>query len=347
MKPVVLIRRAACVAVMMMIAGATQVQAQYGPVKIGPGVSADIFRDDLCWERLGYIFKTTRTARDFQENLGYLPRDTSFSYTRVDAPSGGGKTVKATITFKSGNVEEFIRVPCPPPETATLPPGYPFVPFSPEIDRQTSALWNGPFAGVQVTGEWSGVDTSEFNGAGVRTFQSHDTGSGVGGGFDIGWNWQPWSNRFVVGVVGDANWLNDRVRHDFAGGNYIGTDMTFMGSAQVRGGVLVNPSFLLYVQTGVAVANQQFKIDFGGPETNESQWTPGYTLGFGFEAKLPIRQLSFGRTMSVFAEYSHTQWDTSKLHMPVASPLFDYSWIRQTDAVKVGARVSWGDGPPQ
>ncbi len=344
MKPVVLIGRAACVAVMM-IAGATQVQAQYGPVKIGRGVSADIFRDDLCWERFGYIITRSRTAGDFQETLGYLPRDTSFVYSSVDAPSGHGKTVKATITFKSGNVEEYIRVPCPPPER--LPPGYPFVPFSPEVDRLTSALWNGPFAGVQVTGEWSGVDTSEFNGAGVRTFQSHDTGSGVGGGFDIGWNWQPWNNRFVVGVVGDANWLNDRVRHDFVGGNYIGTDMTFMGSAQVRGGVLVNPSFLLYVQTGVAVANQQLKIDFGGPETNESQWTPGYTLGFGFEAKLPIRQLPFGRSMSVFAEYSHTQWDTSRLHMPVASPLFDYAWMRQTDRVTVGARVSWGDGPPQ
>jgi opacity protein-like surface antigen len=345
MKPVALVRQAACVVVAMMIAGVTQVQAQYGPVKIGHGVSADIFRDDLCWERLGYVFKTTRTARDFQENLGYLPRDTSFSYTSVDAPSGRGKTVKATITFKDGTVDAYIRVPCPPPGTAPAS-DFRYVPFSPEIDRLTSALWRGGFGGVQVTGEWSGVDTSEFNGVGVRTFQSHDRGAGVGGGFNVGWNWQPWNDRYVVGVVGDGNWLNDHVRHDFAGGNYIGSNMNFMGSAQVRGGVLVNPSFLLYAQTGVAVANQQLKIDFGGPETNESQWTPGYTLGFGFEAKLPIRQLPFGRSMSVFAEYSHTWWDTSKLHMPVASPLFDYDWLRKTDRVTVGARVSWGDGTP-
>lgn len=339
-----------CIAMAMTMGGITQAQAQAGKVTIGRGVGADIFRDDLCWDPVGYIrglgpFSWGQSARDFQHSIS---GDAPVTYTSVDAPSGQGKTVKAAIIDKNkGATYEFIRVPCPPPQTA--PPDYGWRPFStdPADKYWPGGGWAGPFAGVQVVGEWSGVTTSEFNGAGVRTFHSQDFGSGVGGGVNLGWNWQPWNPSTVVGIVLDANGLNDRVRHDFAGGNYIGSDMNFTGSAQVRGGMLVNPSFLLYVQTGVSVANQQLKIDFGGPETNESRWTPGYTLGLGAEVKLPMKPLPFARSMSLFAEYSHTWWDTANLRMPVASPLFDYGWLRQTDAVKFGARVSWGDGAPR
>lgn len=338
MKPIDSIRASvvplfACIAMMMTMSGITQVQAQAGKVTIGRGVGADIFRDDLCWDPVGYIrglgpYPWGQSARDFQHSIS---GDAPVTYTSVDAPSGQGKTVKAAIVDKNkGATYEFIRVPCPPPADTYRPGG-----------------WAGPFAGVQVVGEWSGVTTSEFNGAGVRTFHSQDFGSGVGGGVNVGWNWQPWNPSTVVGIVLDANGLNDRVRHDFAGGSYIGSDMNFTGSAQVRGGVLVNPSFLLYAQTGVSVASQQIKIDFGGPETNENRWTAGYTLGFGGEVKLPMKQLPLGRSISLFAEYSHTWWDTANLRMPVASPLFDYAWLRETDAVKFGARVSWGDGAPR
>jgi opacity protein-like surface antigen len=205
--------------------------------------------------------------------------------------------------------------------------------------------WTGAFAGVQLGGSWSGVTTSEFlAGTDIRTNRFDDNGSGFGGGVNFGWNWQPFARSTVVGVVFDINGLNDKVQHDFTGGNYIGTVMNFTASAQARGGVLVTPNFLLYGQGGISIANQQLKIDFGGAETNESQIVPGFTLGFGGEWKIPTNPLPFGRSMSLFADYSHTWWDTARLDRPVASPFFDYTWRRETDALKFGARISWGNG---
>ncbi|HWX07159.1 MAG TPA: hypothetical protein VN065_15135 [Bradyrhizobium sp.] len=214
--------------------------------------------------------------------------------------------------------------------------------------RTELASWTGPFIGAQAAGSFSTLTTSEYFAAtGVRTNQFDDTGSGFGGGVNFGWNWQPWNPSIVVGVVFDVNGLNDKVRHDFAGGSYIGATVNFTASAQVRGGVLVTPNFLLYGQGGLSVANQQLQIDFGGPETNESKIVPGSNLGFGGEWKLPTNPLPFGRSMSLFADYSHTWWDTARLDMPVASPFFNYTWQRETDAVKFGARINWGDGPPR
>jgi hypothetical protein len=33
--------------------------------------------------------------------------------------------------------------------------------------------------------------------------------------------------------------------------------------------------------------------------------------------------------------------------MPDASRFFNNTWQRETDAVKFGARINWGDGPPR
>jgi hypothetical protein len=231
--------------------------------------------------------------------------------------------------FYSGG-HNYVRVPCPP------------------ASQSSSTSWTGGFGGVQLVGSWSGVTTSEYLAAtGVRTNQFDDTGSGFGGGVNFGWNWQPWNPSTVVGVVFDINGMNDKVQHDFAGGNYIGSIVNFTASAQVRGGVLVAPNFLLYGQGGLSIANQQLKIDFGGPETNESKIVPGLTLGFGGEWKLATNPLPFGRSMSLFAGYEHTWWDKARLDMPDASRFFNYTWQRETDAVKFGARINWGDGPPR
>lgn len=57
--------------------------------------------------------------------------------------------------------------------------------------------------------------------------------------------------------------------------------------------------------------------------------------------------LPLGRTLSLFAGYEHTWWDTARLDMPDASRFFNNTWQRETDAVKFGARINWGDGPPR
>lgn len=104
---------------------------------------------------------------------------------------------------------------------------------------------------------------------------------------------------------------------------------------------MVTPDMLLFAQTGVSFAHQQLKIDFGGPATNESKWTPAFTLGFGGEWKLPAPVLPFSKRTSVFIDYKRTWWSTAKLTMPTASPFFNYGWQRNTDGIDIGLRFRW------
>jgi hypothetical protein len=202
--------------------------------------------------------------------------------------------------------------------------------------------FTGPFLGVQFTGSWSSVGTREYLAAtGMRTNAFDDTGSGFGGGVNFGYNWQPWQNNAVVGVIFDINGVNDRVRHDFAGGNYIGSVVNFTASALARGGVLITPSVLLYGQTGISIANQQLQIDFGGPETNESKVTPGFTVGFGAEWLVSALTGPAAKAPSVFIDFKQTWWDTPSLKTPVASPFFNYDWRRETESVTLGFRYRW------
>jgi hypothetical protein len=221
----------------------------------------------------------------------------------------------------------------------------------PETTRPAFQSWSGPFVGLQVTGSTSRVITNEFlTGTDIRSTSLVDHGTGFGGGVNFGWNWQPINATSLIGVVIDVNGVHEPVQHDFFGGAYIGSVVNFSASAQVRGGVLVTPNVLLFGQGGISVSNQQLKIDFGGPETNESKTIPGLTLGFGGEWKLhpfDFAAPTISRSLvtpSLFATYEHTWWDTAKLTMPAASPGFDYSWQRQSDTLKFGARINWGDG---
>jgi hypothetical protein len=200
-------------------------------------------------------------------------------------------------------------------------------------------FWTGFYVGGQIGGSFSSVGTSEFlAGTDIRTNHFHDTGSGFAGGANFGYDWQV-QNRFVVGISFDVNGTNDKARHDFVGGNYIGATIDFTASALVRGGVLVTPAFLLYGQTGVSIANQQLQIDFGGPETNESKLISGFTIGGGGEWKLSTSPVAFAKSTSLFVDYRHTFWEKATLSRPDASPFFDYAWCRETDAVNLGFRL--------
>jgi len=204
--------------------------------------------------------------------------------------------------------------------------------------------WRGPFGGGQLAVNVSRVQTREFiTGTAVETNSFNDRGSAIGGGVNAGYNWQPFGNTTVVGLVFDVEAMNNQVRHTFAGGTYIGSTVNVTGSAQLRAGVLATPSTLLYAQSGLSVANQRLQINFGGPQTNVSQVVPGYAAGVGAEWMLARNPLPFGRSMSVFVDYRHTWWDKAMLRMPAASPRFDYDWTRQTDRIAVGVRSQFGN----
>lgn len=215
---------------------------------------------------------------------------------------------------------------CPPNEHASLPP-------------TDTAGWGGAFVGISVTGSWSDVDTFEFlHATDILTNDLHDSGDGYGVGINGGYNWQPWDNSVVVGAVFNVDLAHDSVRHDFGGGDYIGSVRRFTGTAQGRIGTLVSPDLLLYGQTGFSIADQRLQIEFGGPETDESRTTWGYALGGGAELMLHCEQFS---RMSLFVDYDHIWWNNASLFAPAASPFFDYQWKRRSDIVRLGVRFTF------
>jgi hypothetical protein len=229
---------------------------------------------------------------------------------------------RAGTGFPAVEGADYVRVPCP---------------------STTQTSWTGPFGGAQFVLSISHVFTNEFSAAtGVQTNHFSDSGNGFGGGINGGFNWMPWGGSIVTGVVFDANGLSDKVNHTFPGGTFIGSTVNFEGSADVRAGVLVTPSTLLYGQTGVSVSDQRLQINFGGPITDTTQWTAGYNLGGGAEWKLPATALPWGRSTSLFVSYDHTWWSKASLGMPAASPFFNYTWLRQSDAVMAGLRIYFG-----
>jgi hypothetical protein len=252
---------------------------------------------------------------------GELLPTTPVGTPSVEQGATGGANLFGRAHLTNG--VDAVRVPCAPPAT--------------------QAAWTGPFGGAQAVGSWSHVSTNEFLAAtGVQTNHFDNSGNGFGGGINGGFNWMPWGGNIVTGVVLDANGMSDKVNHTFPGGTFIGSTVNFEGSADVRAGLLVTPSTLLYGQTGVSVADQRLQINFGGPITDTTQWTAGYNLGGGAEWMLPANVSLWGHSTSLFINYEHTWWDKASLTMPAASPFFNYTWMRQSDAVEVGFRVQFG-----
>jgi opacity protein-like surface antigen len=210
--------------------------------------------------------------------------------------------------------------------------------FSWATTIDTSPAWTGFYGGVQIGGSFSNVRANEYlAGTDIISNSLLDAGQNVYGGIHFGYDWQVRPN-WVIGVFSNINGMNDRVRHDFAGGFYIGATMDWRGSAQARVGYVAFPNTLFYVHGGLAFGGDNLEIDFGGPETNEHRLTTGWTIGGGVEVKLPQNVIPIGKATSVFLDFSHIRFDTEKLVMPVASPRFDYDWRRETNTIEGGLR---------
>jgi len=195
--------------------------------------------------------------------------------------------------------------------------------------------WAGPFVGGQIVGSLGTVGTSEVTTATGALFHHFDslTGGG-GGGVNLGYNWLPWGNSWLVGVVADIGGLSD------SGGHVFRTTDDVTGTAGVRIGLFTSPDLLWYGQTGVAVTDENIRVDFGGPITGRSHSGAGYALGSGAEWALPAMPLPLSATTaSVFIDYQHIWWDSGSLHMPAAVPTLNFRWQRDGDMLKAGLRL--------
>jgi len=198
---------------------------------------------------------------------------------------------------------------------------------------QEPSPWTGPFAGVEMLGSLDSVDTTETTAATGTVFHKFaSSGGGIGGGVNLGYNWQPWTSPVVVGALASFDGL------DNGAGQVFHTNDDWAGLIEGRVGYLSNPVLLWYGETGLALAQENVKVDFGGPVTSQSRTATGYALGGGVEWALPAHTLAVGGT-SLFFDYQHVWWQTGTIATPAAVPSLDFRWQRESNLVRVGLRL--------
>jgi outer membrane immunogenic protein len=174
----------------------------------------------------------------------------------------------------------------PPPAPAYVPPAP--LPY----------LWTGCYVGGNIGGAWSNVEVNNVSTGGSVS----ENNSGFAGGGQIGCDYQ-W-NAWVFGFrnMFDGTSLSSNRTFDIGS---VDSHTHWFDTLTARGGYLVQPNVLLYVQGGAAWAER--KLDFfnnAGAQVGEvSNTRTGWTVGGGAE-------WMFAPHWSVFAEYNFMGFGT-------------------------------------
>jgi outer membrane immunogenic protein len=196
-----------------------------------------------------------------------------------------------------------------------------------------SAQWSGPFVGAELLGSLDSVDTTETTAATGAVFHKFtSSGGGIGGGGDLGYNWQLPESQFVFGALASFDGLSN------GAGRVFHTNDDYAGLVEARAGYLLNPVLLWYGETGLALAQENVTASLGGPVTSQSRTATGYALGTGLEWALPVQTLAVAG-VSLFADYQHIWWDSGTMTMPAAAPNLDFRWQRESNIVRLGVRL--------
>jgi hypothetical protein len=219
----------------------------------------------------------------------------------------------------------WVRVPCPPPQTAAS---------------------TGLYLGGELVKNWGWVRSTERLAAtDVVTNQFSDRADPFGAGVIVGYKFAPWANSIVVSPFASFDFIHAPVNHTFANGSYLGTTANFMGTAGVKIGPQLDIGLWLYGIAGVSVLNETLNINFIPVSSSQSAWVAGGTLGAGIAWQPGFLQ-GFGHPVSLFLEYQHTWWQDATFNAPAASPFFNYTFARQDDVVKVGFTVDLSTPTP-
>ncbi|MET0408259.1 MAG: outer membrane protein [Hyphomicrobium sp.] len=174
---------------------------------------------------------------------------------------------------------------------ADLGPYQPYTPPQPEVEyRAPAAIWEGAYVGINGGYGWSNSTFTEPEG-------------GFGGG-QIGYNWQ--RDRIVFGIEGDFQ------AGDISGNAYNFADDAFAHSnvnwfSTVRGRLgIANGPLLVYGTAGLAIADFDTAVDFGGPRFRDSDTKTGYAAGGGVE-------WAFAPNWSMKAEYLYLGFGDDRL----------------------------------
>jgi hypothetical protein len=228
--------------------------------------------------------------------------------------------------------DEFIAdvvyddwVECPPPPLDFL------------FGRSAGDNFQGAYVGWSVLWDrGTSRVTERFADSGTFSDAFRNSSGSPGTGIRIGYNFAPTPGGFVVGMFIDANALSENIYQTFPAGGYLGTTVNFDGTAGVKAGFIVAPSFLpkpvwVYGIGGVSVMGETLKLYLGGPVSSSNQIVPGATMGFGIELQ-PVTDAP----VTIRAEYRHTIWEDAKFNMPSTSPTFNYTYTTWSDAYSLG-----------
>jgi outer membrane immunogenic protein len=145
----------------------------------------------------------------------------------------------ATIGLTSSQVAlaADLARPLPPAPAYTPPEPIPYI-------------WTGCYVGGNIGGIWSNVELNNISTAGTASASN----SGVAGGGQIGCDYQTGGWVFGIRNMFDATSLSNNGR--FSTVSFSGTADSrtqWFDTLTARGGYLVAPAVLLYVQGGAAV----------------------------------------------------------------------------------------------
>ena len=298
---------------------------------IGPGLYRAVggagLERDVCWQRQQLSDKGDRrwvNVKDYPLLSGAgLIFDAQLYVDDVFTGSEGDPNVVFVRERKTTRlVNRYTAVPCPPPP-----------PPPPRTAR-------GPVLGIyliKVTGDGHFVERLDSTDQITNTFDPRK--DPVGGGLLLGYGFNLSNNIGFMPFL-SVDFPNISVKQTFANGSFLGTASGVSGTAGIKVGPQFNDVWL-YGIAGVSALGEALKVNFLPVTSSTDTIVPGATVGAGIAYKLPNLP-----NVSLFAEYQHTWWRDGKFNTPAASPLFDYSFGRQDDVVKLGFTVSLGATSP-
>lgn len=165
----------------------------------------------------------------------------------------------------------------------TTPPPPPPSPLTPA----PVISWTGFYVGANAG--WVGLDSqvTDVDGYGNCCSSIYDgetaklnPSGGLFGG-QVGYNVQ--SGALVGGIEADFDWASANSSESVWSGHTFSAGLNDLATVRLRGGVLVQPNFLLYLTGGYAGGDIKDTVHSSNPVIGGTSWSNGWTAGGGGE----------------------------------------------------------------
>jgi hypothetical protein len=200
----------------------------------------------------------------------------------------------------------------------------------------------GFIVGTYVIKTWQDlVAIEKLAGTGVTTFQSHDNHDPLGFGVWTGYKLYPWANNVFVMPFGSLDYYGMTVKHGFASGASLATTSNVGATLGVKVGPEMTPNVSVYGIAGASMLGETLRVNFFPAPSSTEALVFGATLGAGVSVR-PDGFALFGQPAAFDVEYHRTWWQDAKYGQPNASPLFNYTYRRIDDTIRLGLHVEFG-----